>query len=187
MGPPRWTLHPLDFPSGSWATFPTCGTVPYTLFLFWGTPHSLTHTQSWQAGTISGSPSTWLTLFSSPWCFLRSHPTQLVGPPKLFPMAFPYKWPILVHASYFPKISQKDSIWRQHALYLSLTGPRPRTSGSQPWFTVWLRLDTPSAAQVAAICRLLCTSCCVALHRTQAKADAALCLLGGSRASIHSG
>ena len=29
VGPACQTLHPLAFPSGSWATFPTCGTVPY--------------------------------------------------------------------------------------------------------------------------------------------------------------
>ena len=28
-GPVCWTSHPLAFPSGSWATFPTRGTVPY--------------------------------------------------------------------------------------------------------------------------------------------------------------
>ena len=30
MSPACRTLHPLAFPSRSWATFPTHGTVPYT-------------------------------------------------------------------------------------------------------------------------------------------------------------
>ena len=34
---------------------------------------------------------------------LRPCPTQLVDPPKLLPMAFPYKWPVLAHPSDFPK------------------------------------------------------------------------------------
>ena len=30
VAPVCWTSIPLAFPSGSWATFPTRGTVPYT-------------------------------------------------------------------------------------------------------------------------------------------------------------
>ena len=33
VGPACRILHPLAFPSGSWATFPTCGTVPYKAIL----------------------------------------------------------------------------------------------------------------------------------------------------------
>ena len=53
---------------------------------------------------------------------LRPSPTQLVGPPKLFPVDFPYKWPVLAHASDFPKISQTSSPWPQCTPYLSLSG-----------------------------------------------------------------
>ena len=35
VGPACRTSLPLAFPSGSWATFPTCGTVPYTQFDSW--------------------------------------------------------------------------------------------------------------------------------------------------------
>ena len=73
---------------------------------------------------------------------LRPGLTQLSGPPKLFPGAFPYKWPVLAHVSDFPKISQTSSIWPQQALYFSLSGPRPNTSGSQPWFKAWPHMST---------------------------------------------
>ena len=56
-----------------------------------------------QAGTITKSPSTWLTLFTLPCDSLRPHPTQFLGPPKLLPVRFPYKWPILAHAFTFLK------------------------------------------------------------------------------------
>ena len=68
---------------------------------------------------------------------LRPHPTQLLGPPKRLPAAFPHKQPFLAHASDFPKISQTRNIWPQHALYLLLSGPRPGTNGSRPWFAAW--------------------------------------------------
>ena len=54
--------------------------------------------QSQQADTIPKSPSAWLTRFTVP---------------KTFPVAFPYKWPLLAHATDFPKISQTSSLWPQ--------------------------------------------------------------------------
>ena len=45
--------------------------------------------QHWQVGTISECPSTWVTLLPYFDDFLRSHAIQLVGPDKLFPVAFP--------------------------------------------------------------------------------------------------
>ena len=62
-------------------------------------------------------------------------PPYLQAQLKPFPMTFPHKWPILSHASDFPQISQISSIQPWHALYLSLSCPRPSTSTNQAWFT----------------------------------------------------
>ena len=59
-----------------------------------------------------------------------------------FPVAFPYQWPALAHASDFPKISQTSIIWPWWALFLSLSVPRPGTSDRQPWFAAWPLLGT---------------------------------------------
>ena len=106
----------------------------WPLFLCWALPQ---HSQ--QADTISESPSTWLTLFAPHWW---PHPTQLSGPTKLFPVAFPYKWLVLTNASDFPKFSQTSSMWPQWALYLLLWCPRPSTRSSGPSFTAWPCLGT---------------------------------------------
>ena len=45
-------------------------------------------------------------LFPHPGDSLRPCPTQLLGPSNLFPMAFPYEWLVLAHASDFSKFSQ---------------------------------------------------------------------------------
>ena len=66
--------------------------------------------------------------------------TKLGSPPKLFPVPFPHKWPILAPASDSPKITQTSSIYSM--LYLSPSGPTPRTSSSQLEFTAWLLLGT---------------------------------------------
>ena len=67
---------------------------------------------------------------SHPGDSLRPHPTKITGPLKLFIVTFPYKWPVLAHASDFPKISQTSSIWPQCAPYLLLSGPSPSTSSN---------------------------------------------------------
>ena len=118
---------------------------------------------------------------------LRPRPTQFAGPPNLFPVDFPHEWPILAHTSDFPKISQTSSIWPQHAPYLSPSGPSPGTNGSQLWFATCLSWAPPSSAQVAAICKLLCSSFWVAPGKTQEAVDFGQYLLGDSRASSLSG
>ena len=79
----RWELQGQLSPRQKWWQRP--------LFIFWAC-----HTQSLQAGAISESPSTWLTLFSLPERFPETppHPIQLAGPSRLFPVAFPYNWPL---------------------------------------------------------------------------------------------
>ena len=57
-----------------------------------------TEPQSWQAGTISETPSTWPALFVCS--------TQLAGPPKLWIGTFPYEWLVLALASQLPKSYQ---------------------------------------------------------------------------------
>ena len=119
-----------------------------------------------------------------PW---GSAPPQLLGPPKLFPVAFPYKWPVLAHASDFPKISQISSIWPWHAPYLLLSGPiltlAIASLGSHLDFT-WTPL---SPGQVAATYRSLCSSFWVVPGEAQAVADLGLYLTGGLRASTPNG
>ena len=39
----------------------------------------------------------------------RLNPTQLSGPPQLFPVTFPYEWLVCAPASDFPKFSQKST------------------------------------------------------------------------------
>ena len=73
---------------------------------------------------------------------LRPHPTESACSPRPFPAAFPYKWPLLPHASDFPNFSQTRSIQPLHIPYLLLNSPRPRIRGSRPWFTVWPLLGT---------------------------------------------
>ena len=73
---------------------------------------------------------------------LRPCPTQLSDPPKLFPVAFLYKWLVLTPASDFSKFSQTSSIWLLQAPYFLLTCLRPSTSSTWPWFTGWSGLGT---------------------------------------------
>ena len=97
--------------------------------------------------------------------------SQLLGPPKLFPVAFQYKWLVLAHASDFPKFSQTSSVWLQGAPYISLSCPRPSSSSNQPWFTDWPHLAPPSPAWVAATWSSLCRLSSMTPDRTQAVAD----------------
>ena len=73
---------------------------------------------------------------------LRPYPTKFAGPPKLLPVPFLYRWFILAYTSDFPKFSQTSSIWPQQAPYPLLSGPRPGTSSSRAWYTVWPLLGT---------------------------------------------
>ena len=73
---------------------------------------------------------------------LRPSLSQLSGPPKLFPVHYPYKWPGLTHALDLTKICQTSSIWPQCVPYLSLSGPTPGTSSIWPWLLVWPLLGT---------------------------------------------
>lgn len=85
-------------------------------------------------------------------CSLRSGnfwdtaPTQLLGQPKQFSVAFPHKWSVLAHAEDFPKISQMSNICSWHTPYLSLSGPRTGTSSRKTWFAAWplLYISWPS-------------------------------------------
>ena len=79
---------------------------------------------------------------------LRPTPPNLWVHPGPFPVAFPYKEPVLPHASDFPKISQTSSIWPLHTLYILLSGPWYSISSSWPWFTAWphLRNSKPSTS-----------------------------------------
>lgn len=69
--------------------------------------------------------------------FPETMPYQTRGPTKAVPLAYPYKWPVVAHTSDFPKTPQTSSILPQCAPYLSLSGPRPSTRSSQPWFAAW--------------------------------------------------
>ena len=77
---------------------------------------------------------------------IRPCPCQPVGLPKLFPVAFPYKWPVLTHASDRAKVSQQISLSKQPQASLCRVShykwPRPSTSSNQPWFTAWPCLGT---------------------------------------------
>ena len=90
--------------------------------------------QSWQVGAILRLHQPGSHCWPHPGDPLRPCPTQLSGPPKLFPGAFPYEWFVLAHVLDFPSFSQTSSI--------SLRGPRPITSISWPWFTAWPLLGT---------------------------------------------
>ena len=79
---------------------------------------------------------------------MRPHPTQLLDPSKMFPIAFQYELPVQAQDSDFTNIFQISSIWPQHAPYILLSGHRPGTINSQPWFATWPHLGTskPSAS-----------------------------------------
>lgn len=124
------------------------------------------------------SPLSWLTpLVLYTLVILRPCPSQLVGPPKSLPVTSSYKLPALVHASDFPRVSQRFTEPRQAASGLSmsctsgLNSPKLSTSGSQPSFVTWPLKALPSTAQVVAICRLLCGSCHMALGVAWAVAE----------------
>ena len=141
--------------------------------------------QSWQAGAISESPSPWLKLFPHPGDSLRLHPTQLSGPPKLFPAAFSYGWPVVGIVSEYPKICQKSSTWPQHALYH--VAPGLALAAASLGLQLGLTRTPPSPAQVAAVCRSLCSSSRLALGRTKQVAELDLYLPEGPRASVPNG
>ena len=133
----------------------------------------------------SESPSTWLTPFSLP-------PPSL-GPPKLFPVAFPYECPVLAHALDFRKIFQEGSrllhsFHRGQQLASVYSAPLAKAVvaaglGSQ----LGLAWAPPCPAHVAAIHRSLCSLCWVAPGRTQVAADLGLHHPGGLRASAPRG
>ena len=83
---------------------------------------------------------------------LRPRPTQLLGPSKLFPVAFPYKWLVLAHVSIFPSFSQTSSICLRQTPYLLLSCLRPGISSSWPWLQLGFTWGPPRPVQVAAIC-----------------------------------
>ena len=58
-------------------------------------PFSVLPAQSWQAGTISEIPSTWLILFALRWRPLRLCPTEFTGPPKLLFCMNGWSWLML--------------------------------------------------------------------------------------------
>ena len=105
---------------------------------------------------------------------LRPCSTQIWRLLKLFPMAFPNKWPVLAHGSYFPKISPTRSIWPQHVSCILPSGLKPGNSNSQSCLQLGFTWSSPNPAQVAAIGRTFCSSCRAALDRTQASADLGL-------------
>ena len=96
---------------------------------------------SQQAGAISETPSTGLTLFALPWRFPEtlSHPTY--GPTQV---PFPYEWLVWAHASQLSKSYQPSNSWPQWAPGLALV---PASLDSQIGFT-W---ESLSPVQVAAI------------------------------------
>ena len=102
---------------------------------------------------------------------LNPAPPNLWVHPKMFPMVFPYKQPLLDHASDFPKISQTSSIWPLHTPYPLLSGSRPRLVAASLSSQLGLFHATPSPAQVAAIWRFFCSSCCVTSETTQVVAE----------------
>ena len=93
--------------------------------------------QSWQAGVISETPSTWLTLFDLHW---RSPETPTHPTYEPTQADFLYEWLVLAHASHLPKSSQTSNSWLQRGLAAARLD-------SQLVFA-W---ESPSSAQVAAI------------------------------------
>ena len=88
------------------------------------------HTQSQEAGALSETPLTWLTLFDPPWRSPETLPHPTHGPTQA---AFPYEWLVLAHASQLPKSFLTRNSQSSESL-------RTGTSSSQPRFTVWLCL-----------------------------------------------
>ena len=78
------------------------------------------------------------------------------------------------------KNKKPSSIWPQPARYLLLSGPRPETGSSQPWFTAWPHLGTlnPSISS---------SSCQDVPGRAQLVTDLGLHLLGGPKANAPGG
>ena len=107
--------------------------------LFW--TFSPMESQSWQAGAISETPSTGLTLFATTWGSPEtlSHPNY--GPTHT---AFPYKWLVLAHASQLPKSHQTSDSWPQWAPGLALAEASLDSQLGLTW-------ESPNTEQVAAI------------------------------------
>ena len=104
---------------------------------------------------------------------LRLRPTRLSDPPRLFPWSFLYQWPALAHTSDFLKSPKKQYLASACPVFL-VKWPQASTSSIWMWFTAWLLLgshlqDTSKSPQVAAICRLFCSSSWLAQaeHRQQ--------------------
>lgn len=132
-----------------------------------------------QADTISESPSNSFHL-PCPSDSLRLRPTQLLGTPKLLPVAFLYNWPTLAHAADISKISQSFTKPNQAASGFSMSHtslaeqPKPGNSDSWPWFTVWPLKAPPSTAQAVAISGILYGSEQMAPGRAQTVAKLGL-------------
>ena len=106
-------------------------------------PFSKLPPHSWQAGALSETPSTWLTLFDPPWISpgIPFHPTQLSSPLKLLFHRNGWSWLILYN---FPNPLKQATAGLSEPRYMSLAAASP---DSQLGFT-W---KSPSPAQVAAI------------------------------------
>ena len=96
---------------------------------------------SWQEGAISESPSTCLSLFTLviPWDSIKvNFQTHRICFQWLFHtngLSWLMLWTFL-------KLSQISSIWPQSTPHLCLSGSRPSTKSSWPWFVAWLLLGT---------------------------------------------
>ena len=95
----------------------------------------------------------------------RPHPTQCASQTKLF-----FQWLFHTNAPFQLMLQTFLKSLKQEAsglsMYLSLSGPRPDTRVAVFDSQLGLSWAPLSPAQIAAICRSLCSSCRVAPHRT---------------------
>lgn len=114
-------------------------------------------------------------------------PPNLQGPPKSFPVAPPYKWPVFAHAADFLKIPETSSILPRYHPYLPLSCPRSGTNSRQPRFKAWLLLSMSMSSTSSSDLRINLYLMQVPLGRAQAAADLAFYLLGDPRTSTPNG
>ena len=129
---------------------------------FLNPPHR--ETQSCQAGAISETPSTWLTLFDPPWRSPETLPHPNYNPTP--PAALPYEWLVLAHIVQLSKSSQTSNSWPQGAPGTALLAGSLASGLGFTW-------ESLSPAQVAAISDCF-IAYRVALGKTEVEADLSL-------------
>ena len=112
----------------------------------------------------------------------RLSPTQFTGPPKLLSPMNGWSW-LRLHTFLNPLKQATAGLSKSLGLVpVLLSGPSPGLAAASlhsPFSFAW---ESPGPAQVAAICRLLCSLYRVATGGTQVGADLGLHHLGNPRA-----